>query len=82
MSEFKNIPLTAAPTLPPSQAIEHIYTTEFGLPETVRETFPNDQKMAGTFVVFCIGDTVEVKARGLTPRQILRIVGLLISKII
>lgn len=53
---------------------------EFGLPETVRETFPNTDKLAGTFVVYCIGDEIEIKARGLSPRQLLKIFGLLISK--
>jgi hypothetical protein len=55
---------------------------EKGLPETVRETFDNDRQLAGTFVIFCIGDKIEMKARGLTPWQIVKIMCLLISKII
>ena len=54
---------------------------EQGLPETIRETFPNDEKLAGTFVVFCIGDTIEVKARGLKPRQLAKIFFTLLLKL-
>jgi hypothetical protein len=54
---------------------------EQGMPETVRETFANDQKLAGTLVVYCIGDTIEIKARGLSPRQIAKIFAKLIVKL-
>lgn len=54
---------------------------EQGMPETVRETFPNDQNLAGTLVVYCIGNTIEIKARGLSPRQILKVFGLIVVKI-
>lgn len=56
-------------------------TEEQGMPETIRETFPNDQKLAGTFVIYCISDTIEVKARGLKPRQVLKVFLLILSKL-
>jgi hypothetical protein len=54
---------------------------EQGLPETVRETFDNKEGISGTLVVFALKDTIEIKARGLKPRQVLKIFGLLISKL-
>lgn len=56
-------------------------TTEQGLPETIRETFPNSEGLAGTLVIYCIGETIEVKARGLKPRQIARILFALLQKL-
>lgn len=62
--------------------MENKLTPEFGLPETIRETFDNDRGLSGTLNVFCIGDKIEMKARGLSPWQIVKIMCLLISKII
>lgn len=54
---------------------------EQGMPETIRETLPNPEGIAGTFFIFCSGDTIEVKARGLKPRQVARILFALLSKL-
>jgi hypothetical protein len=54
---------------------------EQGMPETVRETFENKNQFSGTLAVFCIGDTIEIKARGLKPAQIVKIFALLVSKL-
>jgi hypothetical protein len=61
--------------------VQAVDTEEQGLPETVRETIPNKDGLSGTLAIFCIGDTIEVKARGLTPRQILKVFAVLIEKI-
>lgn len=58
------------------------WNPEQGLSETVREKFPNVYGYAGTVVIFCIGDTVEVKARGLHPDQVVSILQEIISKIV
>lgn len=74
----------AAETCPCDDCVEarrQLKIEEQGLPETIRETFPNDQKLAGTFVIYCIGETIEVKARGLKPRQIAKILFILLAKI-
>jgi hypothetical protein len=59
-------------TIQPAQAAQ----------ETIRETFENDKNLSGTFVIFCIGDKIEMKARGLTPWQIVKMLCLLISRIL
>lgn len=55
---------------------------EKGMPETIRETLPNDQNVAGTVVVLAFDDKIEVKARGMAPRQVAKLLAEIISKII
>lgn len=52
-----------------------------GAPETVRLQIPNHSKAKGTFVIFALGDQIEVKARGLKRRDLIKILGVIISKI-
>jgi hypothetical protein len=54
---------------------------EKALPHTVHEKFQNTDKLAGALCVYCIGDEIEIVARGLKPRQIVKIFCLFISKI-
>lgn len=54
---------------------------EKGLPHTVHEKFPNVERFSGALCIYCIGDEIEIVARGLKPRQIVKILCLFISKI-
>jgi hypothetical protein len=50
-------------------------------PETLRLQIQNTENIKGTFVIFCLGDQIEVKARGLKRRQLIKLLGVIISKI-
>jgi hypothetical protein len=52
-----------------------------GAPETLRLQIPNLGKTKGTFVIFALDETIEVKARGLKRRELIKILGVIISKI-
>jgi hypothetical protein len=51
-----------------------------GARETVREALPNDSKLTGTFVIIAQGEEIQIKARGLTIFQIIKIFSLFISR--
>ena len=44
-----------------------------GLPQTLQETIPNPEDFRGVVVIYAIDQEINVKARGLTPFQIVRI---------
>ncbi len=55
---------------------------EKGLPETLRATVPNDEKYAGTLVVFCTINNIDIKARGLNPQQLIGVLAKIFVEIL
>lgn len=56
-------------------------TSAKGSAQTLHLKIPNSEKHKGTFVIFCLGEHIEVKARGLKRRQLIKLLGVIISKI-